>query len=67
MMNTENCKCRACLWADKCDFACASATGCDYYEPADEEEIAADEEENYRRYLTERQNTYMEIVSEQDE
>lgn len=67
MMNTENCKCRACLWVDKCDFTCASATGCDYYEPADEEEIAADEEENYRRDLTERQNTYMEIVSEQDE
>lgn len=66
MMN-KNCKCRACLWADKCDFTCASVTGCDYYEPANEEEIAAAEEENYRRDLTERQNTYMEIVSEQDE
>ena len=67
MMSTENCKCRACLWADKCDSYAADTTGCDYYEPADEEEIAAAEEEDYRRDLTERQNTYMEIVSEQDE
>ena len=67
MMNTEKCKCRACLWADKCDFACADTAGCDYYEPAEEEEIAAAEEESYRRDLAERQNAYMEIVSEQDE
>lgn len=67
MMNTENCKCRACLWADKCDSRTADIAECDYYEPADEAETDALAEDDYRRDLTERQNTYMEIVSEQDE
>ena len=67
MMNTENCKCATCLWADKCDSRAPDTVECDYYDPSDDAETDALAEEDYRKNLTERQSTYMEIVYEQNE